>query len=99
MMFSVGVGLLIVGPLDSLDGALDRVMDELVKLGTVDPSVSAELDKALVEVSLAIDAETPEDAVAAGAGTVRAALHAAELHTRNWPVFRHRSVEAELVDA
>ena len=103
MKFSVVVGLRITGPLDSLDGALegalDRVMDELVQLGTIDPSVSVELDKALVEVSVVVDAETPEEAVKAGAGTVRTALHAAKLHTPSWPAFRDRSVEAELVDA
>ncbi len=100
MRFSVVVGLLITGPIDSLEGALDEVMDELVKLNAIDPSISAELDKAQVEVSLALDADTLAEAATAGLGTVRTALHAAELHTPIWPVFGDRlSVVAELVNA
>ena len=100
MKFSVVVGMQIAGPLDKLEGALDRVMEELVRLNTVDPSISLDLDKdQQVEVSLVVDADTPEEGVALGASTVRTALHAAEWHTLGWPTFNPRSVGAEMVDA
>jgi hypothetical protein len=99
MRYSFSIGMRISGQPDDLERALDRVMDELVRLNAVDPSISATIDEGEVEISVVVDADTPDAAVVEGASTVRTALHAAEWHTPTWPAFNARSVGARLVDA
>jgi hypothetical protein len=101
MKFMVVVGLRFSFPLsaDDLVAPLDLVMDELVRLDTVDPSISVNLDDDVqVEISVGAKADSYEDAIAEGLSTVRAALHAAKWETPGWPT-HPRSVGAELVDA
>ncbi len=99
MRYSFAIGMRISGQRDDLERALDRVMDELVRLNAADPSISATIDEGEVEISVVVDAVSPDAAVAAGASVVRTALHAAEWHTPTWPAFSPRSVGARLVDA
>jgi hypothetical protein len=101
MRFTVVVGLRFSDPFeaDDLEAPLDHVMDELVRLNAVDPSISVDLDKDVqVKISVGATADSHEDAIAEGLGTIRTALHAAEWHTPGWPTLP-RSVGAELVDA
>jgi hypothetical protein len=99
MRYSFAIGMQISGQRDDLERALDRVMDELVRLNAVDPSISATIDEGQVEISVVVDADAPDAAVVVGASTVRTALHAAEWHTPTWPAFSPLSVGARLVDA
>ena len=99
MRYSFAIGMQISWQRDDLERALDRVMDELVRLNAADPSISATIDDAQVEIAVVVDADSPDAAVAAGASMVRTALHAAEWHTPTWPAFSPWSVGARLVDA
>jgi hypothetical protein len=81
-----------------LEVQLGRVMEELVRLGVEDPMLSGSLSTRDVEVSLVVDAPSPEEAVPMAMGTVRAAIHAAEGATPGWPVFDPQAVIAKRVD-
>ena len=74
-------------------------MDELVKLHAADPSVGGTLPDGDVELSLAVEADTLEEATGSAFGTIRTAIHAASGGTPGWPEFRGEGVRAQLVDA
>jgi hypothetical protein len=99
MRFNVTVQVRFTGNLDGLEQALDRVMEELVKLNVTDPSIGGTLSDGDIEISLAVEAETLEQATMSTFGTIRTAIHAAEGATAGWPEFRGEGVTAQLADA
>ncbi len=54
MRYSFAIGMRISGQRDDLERALDRVMDELVRLNAADPSISATIDEGEVEISVVV---------------------------------------------
>ena len=96
------------GP-DALDVHLDRVMDELVKLGVEDPSLNATLASGLVELSVVVEAGSFPEAMKVGLDLARTAIHAAGGGTPDWPsdprdapwgiTLEETSVRKALVDA
>jgi len=52
-----------------------------------------------IEFSLAVEAETLEEATASVFGTIRTAIHAAGGGTPGWPEYRGEGVTAQLVGA
>lgn len=67
-----------------LDAFTDAFMDELVKInGGAD--MGGSLASGSFDVWVTEEAESPSQAVVRGAGTVRAAAHAAGGHTHDWP--------------
>ena len=77
--------------LDGLEQMLDGVMEELLKLEATDPSISGTLPDGDIEFSLAVEAETLEEALLSAFGTIRTAIHAAEGATAGWPEFRAKA--------
>ena len=77
-----------------LEDLLDLVMEELDNIGAPDPTISAEASGATVEIGVSVDAASPQDAVEAGFGFIRTAVHAAGGATPGWRVDWMR-VEAE----
>lgn len=75
---------------EAFDEFSDRVMDELVKLetvdtGIVDPTITASLAGRTMSILMGITATTPEDARRLFLANARCALHAAECNTADWP--------------
>ena len=99
MLFNVAVQVRFIGDLSELETLLDAVMEELVKLDVTDPSIGGTLSDGDVELSLAVEAETLENATANVFGTIRTAIHAAGGGTPGWPEFRGEAVTAQLVHA
>ena len=99
MLFNVAIQVRFTGDLSGLEKLLDAVMDELVKLHATDPSIGGALPDGDVELSLAVEAETLEEATGSAFGTIRTAIHAAGGGTPGWPEFRGEGVRAQLVDA
>ena len=99
MLFNIAVQVRFTGDLSGLEQALDRVMEELVKLDVTDPSIGGTLADGDIEFSLAVEADTLEKAIASVFGTIRAAIHAAGGGTPGWPEFRGEGVTAQLVEA
>jgi hypothetical protein len=99
MLFNVAIQVRFTGDLSGLEKLLDAVMDELVKLHATDPSIGGTLPDGDVELSLAVEAETLEEATGSAFGTIRTAIHAAGGGTPGWPEFRGEGVRAQLVDA
>jgi hypothetical protein len=99
MLFNITVRVGFTGNLDGLERMLDRVMEELIKLRTTDPSIGGTLPDGDIEFSLAVEGETLQDAVMGAFGTIRTAIHAAEGGTGGWPEFRGEGITAELVHA
>jgi hypothetical protein len=99
MLFNVAVQVRFTGDLSGLEQALDLVMEELVKLDVTDPSIGGTLSDGDIELSLAVETDTLENATASAFGTIRAAIHAAGGGTPGWPEFRGEGVTAQLVDA
>lgn len=97
MLFNVAVQVRFIGDLSELETLLDAVMDELVKLDVTDPSIGGTLSDGDVELTLAVEAETLENATANVFGTIRTAIHAAGGGTPGWPEFRGEAVKAQLV--
>jgi hypothetical protein len=83
---------------DQLSVALDQVMEELIRLGVEDPAIGGSMTSGGIEISLTMDAESPEEAIPKGAATVRSAVHAAQVATPNWPAFDKRSVRAAVIE-
>lgn len=84
---------------DHLEAALDRVMEELIRLGVEDPAIGGTLTSGEVEISMTVDAESYEQAMSKAMGTLRAAIHAAEVSTAGWPrLWRGRPAEPLRVD-
>jgi hypothetical protein len=92
--------LRMIGPdPDHLEAALDRVMEELVRLGVEDPAIGGKLSSGEVEISITVEAESYEQAVSKAMGTIRTAIHAAEVSTPGWPRLRRgRPTEPLRVD-
>lgn len=72
-----------------LDVHLDDVMDHLVEIEEDDPRLStadlhAKLAMGEVELSITVQARSPEEATAVGLGAIRTATHAAGGHTPIW---------------
>jgi len=84
-----------------LESFFDRVMEELLRLDTVeDSTISASLAKRTVTIMVTIDAPSPEAAAAIGMSAIRAAFHAAGAATPDWPLFDELSIGAgELIGA
>jgi hypothetical protein len=99
MLFNVMIQVRFIGDLDGLEQALDRVMEELVKLDVTDPSIGGTLSDGDVEFSLAVGADTLEKATVSAFGTIRTAIHAAGGGTPGWPEFRGEGVTAQLAKA
>jgi hypothetical protein len=75
------------GP-DRLEAQLDQVMEELIRLGVADPAIGGALATGEVEISITVDASTPEEAIPKAMSTLRTALHAAGIATPGWPGWR-----------
>lgn len=99
MLFSITVQIRFDGDLSSLEKQLDAVMEELVKLNVIDPSIGATLSDGTIEVSLGAEGDTLEAALQSAFGDIRTAIHAAEGATPNWPQVTGEGVTAQLVDA
>ncbi len=86
------------GGVGDLERFLDRVMEELLALDSVqDSTVTASLAEGRFSVMLTVDAPFPESAAAIGMSAIRAAFHAAGAATPDWPVFHELSIGTELV--
>jgi hypothetical protein len=70
---------------DRLEMQLDRVMEELIRLGVEDPAIGGTLSTGEVEISITVEAESLEDAVPKAMTALRAAIHAADGATPGWP--------------
>lgn len=90
------------GALDNaeLEALGDRLMVELMEIAE-NASVGLTLPTGRFELSITVDADGPEEAVALAAPIFRSALHAAEVPTPGWRVEFNRSVaeQADLIDA
>ena len=69
---------------------LDRVMRELLLLeactgGLSDSAIGLDLDEMVAEISVSVDAESPEEGIAIALGSIRTAIHAAGGSTAGWP--------------
>ena len=88
------------GPAEDLEGFLDGVMEELLRLeGVEDSTVSASLAQEQVTIMVTVDTPTPELATFVGMSAIRAAFHAAGASTSDWPTFHDLSVGTELIGA
>ena len=63
---------------DHLEAQLDRVMEELVRLGVEDPAIGGTLTTGEVEISITVDAESLDEAVPKA------------ISTSGWPGFGRR---------
>jgi hypothetical protein len=72
-------------------------MERLIDHGAEDPSIGGSVASGAFEVSLDIDAEGPKEAVHKALVKIRAAIHAADGGTPNWPQVREGDFGAELV--
>lgn len=77
---------------------LDDVMDELLSLGTEDPSIDVHLPTGEVEFVLIVEASNPISAIPQGSGLLRTAIHAAGGCTPDWPNEDHPAWSIQLVD-
>lgn len=68
-----------------LDHYLDQVMEELLSLEAMDPSIDVEFSTATVRVAVGIGASNPLDAAGKASGFIRSAIHAAGGMTPDWP--------------
>lgn len=99
MLFNIAVRVRFNGDLSSLEEQLDQVMEELVGIGVIDPSIGATLDDGDIEISLTAEGDTLEEALQRAFGDIRTAIHAAEGATPNWPEVTGHGVTAQLLDA
>jgi hypothetical protein len=104
--YTVRIALQIVsGGVAELDSFTDDLMDELVKINE-GADIGGSLASGLFDVWVTQEADSPTQAVVLGAGTVRAAAHAAGGATHDWPDaavwpewLRERAVEAKELGA
>ncbi len=82
-----------------LERQIDAIMDELCNLGVTDPWIGADLSVGVVDVSLLVEAESFEEAFARAMTTLRSAVHAAGVGTRDWPRVQKIQVEESTVPA
>jgi len=80
---------------------LDRVMQELLEIDAQDISISLVGSEGLVEMSVTVEAESVEDAVANGSAVLRSAIHAAGGFTPGWSIdwTKVQASKADLVQA
>jgi hypothetical protein len=80
--------IVVTEPTDSegeIVNRIDLVMEELEKLDVVDPMIDLDLGRYALEISVAVEAANPFEAVQQAHLQVRTALHAAEIGTPDWP--------------
>ena len=73
-----------------ISGNLDRVMSELLSLeactsALTDGAIGLDLAAMSAEISVSVEAESPEAAIALAMGSIRTAIHAAGGSTTGWP--------------
>ena len=98
MKASFVVQLQVVGEPEQIEASLDRVMEELLRLNVEDPAIGGSMETGEVEISLAIDAPSLEEAAPLAMSTIRTAVHAAEVATPNWPRFDKRSLQVAVLE-
>jgi len=89
---------------DEIDAAfedhLERVMNSLVSLNAIDPSVGGSITNRVVEIDVAVEAANADEAQEIGSGIIRSAVHAARGHTPSWSTdWCKVETQRELVDA
>ncbi len=95
MKFGFTGRLRVTGNLARLEGELDKIMEELCRLGVTDPWIGATMSTGEVDVSLEVAAVNLEKAFAAAMSTVRSAIQAAGGSTPDWPHVEVERVELE----
>lgn len=70
---------------EEFDDQSDAVMEELLRLDALDPSVGGSITRREFEVEVYVEASSLDEAFSAGASQIRSALHAAGVDTANWP--------------
>jgi hypothetical protein len=83
---------------EGIEASMDRVMEELLHLGAEDPAIGGAMQTGEVEISLNVEAPSPEDAVPMAMTMIRTAIHAAEGSTPGWPRFDDRALKASIVE-
>jgi hypothetical protein len=78
------------GAVEVIPGDLDRVMNELLALeacteGLADSAIGLDLESLSAEISVSVEAESPESAIATAVNAIRTAIHAAGGSTAGWP--------------
>lgn len=73
-----------VGRDDEIERIFDLTMQELLKLGIIDPSVSGSTATGEMVMSCIVEGNSWDEAVAAADSAFRSALHAAGVCTRDW---------------
>lgn len=74
-----------------IEAHLDEVMNEMMALGTRDPSIELDLTTGQVSFSVLVESANPIGAAAAASGFVRTAIHAAGGATPDWPGPTHEA--------
>jgi hypothetical protein len=93
MNFGFACQLRVHGDPGGLEPQLDGIMEELCRLEVTDPWIGATLSRGEIEVTLAVEAPSFEEAVAKALTAVRTAIHAAGGGTPDWPVVERIEVE------
>jgi hypothetical protein len=75
----------VVGPAIGLSDHLDQVMEELVTLEAIDPAIDATLGRGFVQITVEVEAPSPEAGAKEGLDLLRTAIHAAGGATPDWP--------------
>lgn len=88
----------VTGTPKEIEASLDRVMEELLRLGAEDPAIGGAMRTGEVEISLNLEAASPEDAVPMAGTMIRTAIHAAEGNTADWPRYDDRALKASIVE-
>ncbi len=70
---------------DEFDQQTDAVMEELLRLNALDPSVGGSITQREIEVEVYVEASSLDEAFRTGASQIRSALHTAGVDTANWP--------------
>ena len=78
------------GATSDIPGELDQVMTELLALeactdGVADSAIGLDLATMTAEISVSVEADSPEAAIATAMGSIRTAIHAAGGSTAGWP--------------
>lgn len=68
-----------------IESHLDEVLDELLRLEAIDPSVDLDLTEHEVTLSVLVEKPNPIDATNAASVLIRTAIHAANGSTPDWP--------------
>jgi hypothetical protein len=98
MKVAFTIHLHVLGTPEQNEASLDRVMDELLRLGAENPAIGGAMQTGEVEISVTVDAASPEDAVPMALTTIRTAIHAAEGHTPDWPRLDERALKASILE-